>query len=108
MIEVSVTLVSAVNGSRTQLALMHIANDDGETRDNPRFGTYNAVTYRGRGAQLERLTPIKHGRVVHWAREAYHVWNLVRAALTDLGYTDGQKECFVCTHDQKNKNGYQR
>jgi hypothetical protein len=106
MIEVSVTLISAVNGQRTQLALMHIANDDKETHLHPRFGTYNVISFRGRGAQLERQVPIKRGRVVHWAREAYHVWNLVRAALTDLGYTDGQKECFVCKNDQKNKEGY--
>ncbi len=91
MIEVSVTLVSAIDGRRTKLALMHIANDGITTLNNQRYGTYSAVAYRGRGFRLDRLTPIKKATIMRWPREAYHVWNLVRACLTSLGYTQGQK-----------------
>lgn len=103
MIEVSVTLISAVDGKRTQLGLMHIANDAAETVYNPRFGSYDAVSYRGRGKQLERQSPIKRGKVVHWPREAYHVWNLVRMCLTSLGYTQGQQTCYVCMTERQGK-----
>jgi hypothetical protein len=101
MIEVSVTLISAVDGRREQLALVHITNEGTETVHNPRFGSYAAVSYRGRGAQLEKLSPIKRGKVVHWPREAYHVWNLVRMCLTSLGYTQGQLTCHPCKSERQ-------
>lgn len=90
MIRVSVHLISAVNGSVTELARMDIANS-GETSHIAR-GHYDGVTYIGRDRErLDKLTPSKRGHVENWERERFHVWNLVYAMLAQMGYTQGRK-----------------
>lgn len=93
MIRVTVELISAVHPSRSRvLAMMDIANDGEETLSNPRFGSYVGTTYvgRDRDALLKRQVS-KRGRVGHWPREAYHVWNLVARMLEAMGYDKGAK-----------------
>lgn len=66
---------------------MHIANDGEYTLQNPRFGRYEGVTFRGRDREtLDNEVPQKRGTVGHWPREALHVWNLVAAMLQAMGY----------------------
>lgn len=85
MLVVKVELWSAIDGRHTELARMHIAND-GQS-DNANFSDYNVATLRGRDAAAF-VVPVyqRKGRVLHHARLAQHVWNLVAKALTALEY----------------------
>jgi len=68
---------------------MDIANDGQYSLQNPRFGSYEAVTYRGRDADaLDNAVPLKRATLTHWPREALHVWNLVYALLGAMGYVN--------------------
>lgn len=88
MIRVTIELISAVNGSRRELARMDIANDATGTVTR---GNYDGVTYRGRDkGTLDKGTPQKVGRVENYPREAYHVWNLIYAMLGAMGYTNAR------------------
>lgn len=89
MIVVSAFLKSAIHPSRDrELARMVIGNDGQQSLENPRFGTYEATTYRGRDtAALDRGVPSKRAAVANWPREDLHVWNLVSWFLTHMGYT---------------------
>lgn len=93
MIRVTVELLSAVHPSRNRvLAMMDIANDGDETLQNPRFGSYVGVSYRGRDREaLEARVVSKRGAVPHWPREACHVWNLVARMLESMGYDKGKR-----------------
>lgn len=92
MIRVTVTLLSAIDGSSTELARMDIANDGKASVSNFRNGTYDGVTYIGRDAKrLNKGTISKHGRLENWPRLQLHVWNMVYAMLHNMGYTQGVK-----------------
>lgn len=92
MIVVRVELWSAVNGSRTELARMHIANDGEATQTNHRIGDYVGEALRGRDTEaLNRGVVQKRGSVRGWRRLDFHVWNLVAAMLDDMGYTQGRR-----------------
>jgi hypothetical protein len=99
MIVVKVELWSAVTGLTTELARMVIANDG--TEADPKYGNYEVATLRGRSrAALEKALArwvraednarnamaVQHGRVVGYPRLRKHVWNLVAAALGQMGY----------------------
>lgn len=87
MIRISVTLISAVNGRETELARMHI-NNLGTGTD--KVGHYVGLAFRGRGKEmLNNLTVSKSARVMNWKRNDFHVWNLIRLMLTNMGYTKG-------------------
>lgn len=91
MIRVTVELLSAVTGHRTTLAMMDIANDGEATLTNPRVGSYNGATYRGRDlATLEKRSTMKTGEVQNWRRLDFHVWNLVARMLESMGYDKGK------------------
>lgn len=89
MIVVSVFLRSAIHASRDrELARMVIGNDGEQSLDDPRRGTYEATTYRGRDtAALDKGVPMKRASVANWPRNDLHVWNLVSWFLTHMGYT---------------------
>lgn len=90
MIRVSVTLISANDGTHTELARMDICNDDtgGVISRN-----YTATSYIGRDKKrLDKGTVSKRGRVLNWESERFHVWNLVRAALQAIGYNEGRAQ----------------
>lgn len=89
MIVVSVFLRSAIHASRDrELARMVITNDGEQSLDDPRRGTYEATTYRGRDtAALDKGVPMKRASVGNWPRNDLHVWNLVHWFLTRMGYT---------------------
>ncbi len=92
MIVVRVELWSAVTHKKTELARMFISNDETVTLQNPNLGNYNGVTFIGRSAEaLDKQTPSKRARVENWRRNDFHVWNLVRAMLENMGYTKGAK-----------------
>jgi hypothetical protein len=92
MIRVSVTLLSAVDGSATELARMDIANDGKASVKNFRNGTYDGVSYIGRDTErLNKGTVSKRGRLEDWPRMQLHVWNMVCAMLHSMGYTQGVK-----------------
>lgn len=92
MIRVSVTLLSDIDGSQTELARMDIANDGKASVKNFRNGTYDGVTYIGRDAdRLSKGTVSKRGRLENWPRMQLHVWNMVYAMLHNMGYTQGVK-----------------
>lgn len=92
MIVVRVELWSAVDGSKTELARMHIANDGQATVENWRRGTYDGESFKGRNsAALDKRTVSKRGRVENWPRLDLHVWNLVAAMLHTMGYTQGPR-----------------
>lgn len=85
MIIVKVELHSAITGRITELARMRIANDG--TEANPRKGNYDAVTFRGRDSRaLDAGSVQRHAHVHDWPRQQLHVWNLVQACLTLMGY----------------------
>jgi hypothetical protein len=87
MIVVRVELWSAVNGSRRELARMRIANDGETTLRDLKLGTYRGETLRGRSsAALDAGAVQRKGKVQDWPREALHVWNLVAAMLSAMGY----------------------
>lgn len=88
MLIVRVELHSAITGKATELARMYICNDN--TGDfNSR--NYNGIALRGRDKEtLDKETVQKQARLLNFKSEQFHVWNLVRAMLTNLGYTKGQ------------------
>lgn len=87
MIVIKVELWSAINGSKTELARMHISNDGEQTVTNHRLGAYDGQTFIGRDtAALDRRTVSKRGRVENWPRADFHVWNLVARMLESMGY----------------------
>lgn len=84
MIIVSVHLLSAINGSVTELARAHISNigGTGTLRD------YEIKTLRGRNTvALNRQQPQRHGKVIGHRSLDLHVWHLVGKALHRIGYT---------------------
>lgn len=84
MIVVKVELWSAVTGEKTELARMEIAND-GEGTLAKRH--YDARTLFGRSTdQLNKRRTQREGRIENWPSERVHVWNLVAALLTKMGY----------------------
>lgn len=90
MIVVTVHLASAVDGRMQQLARMHICNDGRATLNNPRLGDYAGETFVGRDAEaLAQGRVAKRGEVRGWRRHDFHVWNLVRRMLEDMGYDKG-------------------
>lgn len=90
MIVVTAELWSAVDGSKTQLARMHICNDGRATIRNPRLGDYIGESFVGRDAEtLAKGRVSKRAEVRGWRRHDYHVWNLVRRMLTAMGYVKG-------------------
>lgn len=80
---------------------MDIANDGKYTLENPRFGRYEGVTYRGRDREaLDDEVVQKRGLIGHWPREALHVWNLVYAMLGAMGYVNRSGNTVTeCLHD---------
>lgn len=101
MIRVRVELLSAIHPSRSrELARMHIANDGEYTLKNPRFGSYEFTTFRGRDREaLDDEVIQKRGKVTHWPREALHVWNLVAAGLAAMGYVNKSANTVMeCNH----------
>lgn len=88
MIVVRVELWSAIDGSRTELARMHIANDGKASTVNRRRGDYVGETFVGRdAAALDRQQVSKRGSVANYPRLDLHVWNLVARMLASMGYT---------------------
>ena len=86
MIVVRVELWSVVDGSKTELARMHIANDGEATQQNHRLGDYVGETFVGRdAATLAKGRVSKRGSVKAWRRHDFHVWNLVRRMLESMG-----------------------
>lgn len=84
MIVVSVQLWSARDGSKTELARMHICNTDG-VRQNLR--NYICRVFRGRStAQLDRQQVQREGVIKDWPSDQVHIWNLVAAALRNMDY----------------------
>lgn len=77
MIEVVVTLHSAITGHSTRLASGVICNDGTGTN---RKGNYT-VQFGGRKGKG------KSGKVKDYPRLDVSVWNLVRRALEEAGYT---------------------
>ncbi len=87
MIIVKVELHSSRTGRVSELARMMIVNDG---TGNTKLSNYIGQSYRGRSKeQLDKRTIMKQGTVLHWSRQRYHVWNLVREMLTQMGYTNG-------------------
>lgn len=92
MIVVRVELHSAVTGRVSELARLLIDNDGIASSDNPRVGDYRARSLRGRDKDaLSKGTVSKTGYIKGWRRLDFHVWNLVRRALEELGYDKGPK-----------------
>lgn len=88
MIVVRVELWSAVTGEKTELARMHISNT-GDMLPGGKFN-YTGQTFRGRNsAALDKQSVSKRGVVTNWHRDRYHIWNLVRWMLSNMGYNDG-------------------
>lgn len=86
MIIVRVELHSARTRTITELARIKIWNDE---TGNTKLRNYQAVSYRGRSkAQLDKNTVMKFGELKNWPSERFHIWNLVRQILINLGYTD--------------------
>jgi hypothetical protein len=86
MIVVRVELWSAITGERTEIARMHISSLGTGTA---RVGDYEAVTFIGRDTTaLDRGTVSKQTEIRGWRRSDFHVWNLVRRALQDMGYVE--------------------
>ena len=84
MIVVSVTLFSARDGSKTELARMHICNDETGT---PTLRNYICRALRGRSSQqLDENRIQREGTVKDWPSESVHIWNLVAIALRNMGY----------------------
>lgn len=83
MIVVSVLLLSARDGSATELARMNISNIGGTET----LGNYEAETLRGRSTEdLNRRVTQRQCKVLSHPRLSQHVWNLVTKALTGMGY----------------------
>ncbi len=83
MIVVRVELHSAIDGTRTELARMHICNIGGSSE----IGNYEATTLRGRSTRdLDKAIRQRAGEVRNWPRLRKHVWGLVLCALMATGY----------------------
>lgn len=88
MIIVTVHLHSANTGNMQELGRIHIANDGTGTLN---CRNYDGRSYIGRDKEsLDRGRISKIGVLKGFHSERYHIWNLVRAMLTSLGYTQGQ------------------
>jgi len=86
MIVVKVELWSAITGNKTELARMHISNDGTSTKATQ--GNYDGTTFIGRDSTaLDRGTVSKTGRLTKWPRLQKHIWCMVQAMLTDMGYS---------------------
>jgi hypothetical protein len=86
MIVVRVELWSARTGEKTELARMEIANDETGTLAKR---NYIARTLRGRStAQLNKRVTQRETDLKDWPSEAVHVWNLISALLSKMGYGD--------------------
>lgn len=84
MIVVRVELWSAATGKVTELARAVIVNDGTGTAERR---NYDLATLRGRSTQdLNKSVPQRKGKLTGWPSERLHVWNLVAAMLTKLGY----------------------
>lgn len=84
MIVVRVELWAARDGSKRELARMHICNT-GESAGRRR--NYFGKTFIGRTTNaLDRKTVSKEGSVEDYPAESLHVWNLVRRMLAGMGY----------------------
>lgn len=84
MIRVTIELLSARTGETTELARMHIANDETGTATR---GNYVGTTFRGRSrAALDKGLVSKEGRVANFPRQQQHVWNLVTRMLVTMSY----------------------
>jgi hypothetical protein len=84
MIVVRVELHSANTGQKTELARMEICNDESGTLQRR---NYIARVLRGRSAeQLDRRVVQRQDTLKDWPSEALHVWNLVAALLSRMGY----------------------
>lgn len=84
MIVVSVTLLSARDGSKTELARMHICNDE---TGNHSLRNYLCRVLRGRSSRALDASHIQRtGTVKSWPAEQRHVWHLVAVALAKMGY----------------------
>jgi hypothetical protein len=91
MIVVKVELWSAIDGQKTELARMSIANDGRASVVNRNRGDYIGETFVGRDTEAldksmrtERVS--KRGEVKNHARLQEHVWNLVAKMLSSMGY----------------------
>lgn len=83
MIVVKVELWSAVTGIKTELARMHISNAGGTANSSD----YRGETFIGRSTKdLDRGRVSKPGHLLCWPRKRLHVWNMVQAMLTNMGY----------------------
>lgn len=83
MIVVRVELWSARDGSKTELARMHLCNESGvgAVRD------YSCRTLRGRSSTaLDRGDVQRRGQVRGHRSLDLHVWHLVAKALQAMGY----------------------
>lgn len=84
MIVVRVELHSAITGQRTELARMEICN---QGSGSVSLGDYAARTLRGRGeASLNQGALSRSTTLDRWPRQKLHVWNLVAALLSGMGY----------------------
>lgn len=84
MIVVRVELHSARDHSITELARMHISNDATGTL---RARNYEARSLKGRSkTALDANRLQRQATVKNWPSISVHVWNLVQAALTNMGY----------------------
>lgn len=89
MIIVRVELLSARDGSLTELARMEVCNDETGTLARRNYITR---TLRGRTRQaLDERVPQRQGTVKNWPSEARHIWNLIAVALKGLGYGEGMR-----------------
>jgi hypothetical protein len=85
MLVVKVELHSAIDGSIEELGRMIVANDGTGTQE---FGNYNVKVAR-KGQSLSAAVwkhPQREGRVEHYARNAYVVWELIGRALKSVGF----------------------
>ena len=84
MIVVSIQLLSAQTGKKTELTRMHISNtgDGTNTKAN-----YLGKIFRGRSKEsLDKLTVIKTAEIKNWPKQRNHVWKLVTEMLSVMGY----------------------
>lgn len=89
MIVVKVELWSAIDGSKTELARMAIANDGTGT---DRRCHYIGATFVGRDmAALDRHRVSKAAAIRAWPRHDFHIWNLVARMLDAMGYDKGKR-----------------
>lgn len=84
MLVIRVELHSAVTGQVSEIARMRIYNDGMGTRNR---GNYVGEVFRGRSFEaLDLNTVHKRGEIKNWPRLSRHVWSLVAAMLSGMGY----------------------